>query len=185
MEDRDIVELYWQRSSQAIEETDSKYGRYCHTIAYNICTNKEDAEECVNDTWFSAWNIMPDKRPNTLRALLGGICRNLALDRWRLKHRQKRGCGETELALEELSKCIPSEGSVEDRIEARELGNAIKFFVSKLREDERNVFIARYYFLAPIPDIAEKNGFSLGKTKMMLQRTRNKLCEYLKEEGLC
>ena len=82
MEDKAIVDLYWQRSDQAIPETDWKYGRYCHAIAYNIITNYEDAEECVNDTWFRAWNLMPDKRPAILSTFLGTISRNLALGRW-------------------------------------------------------------------------------------------------------
>ena len=108
-----LVTLYWQRSDQAIPETDRKYGRYCHAIAYNIMTNYEDAEECVNDTWFRAWNLMPDKRPTILSTFLGTISRNLALDRYRRRSRQKRGGGETELALDELEDCIPSSDGVE------------------------------------------------------------------------
>ena len=103
MEDQAIVELYWQRSDRAIAETERKYGRYCHKIAWNICMNCQDAEECVNDTWFRAWNLMPDKRPAALPGFLGGITRNLAIDRYKTKNRKKRGGGETELALEELS----------------------------------------------------------------------------------
>ena len=185
MEDRDIVELFWQRSSQAIQETDSKYGKYCHTIAYNICQSNEDSEECVNDTWLSAWNMMPDKRPNTLRALLGSICRNFALDRWRKNHRQRRGGGEAALALEELSECIPAGQNIENELLTKELGEAVKSFVNGLGQDERNVFIARYYFLAQISEIAEKHNFTAGKTKMMLHRSRIKLQRFLKEEGLC
>ena len=83
MEDREIVDLYWQRSDRAIAETEQKYGRYCRTIAYNICGTKEDAEECVNDTWFRAWNRMPSERPTVLSAFLGCITRNLAINRRR------------------------------------------------------------------------------------------------------
>ena len=103
MEDKEIIDLYWQRSDRAIAETDRKYGRYCGTIAYNICRSREDAEECVGDTWFRAWGLMPDKRPGILSSFLGGITRSLALDRYRSQHRQKRGGGETALALEELA----------------------------------------------------------------------------------
>lgn len=85
MEDAAIVDLYWQRSDQAISETDRKYGKYCHTIAYNICASNEDAEECVNDTWFSAWNLMPDKRPSALSTFLGYITRNFALNRYKAR----------------------------------------------------------------------------------------------------
>ena len=185
MEDAAIVDLYWQRSDQAISETDRKYGKYCHTIAYNICANNEDAEECVNDTWFSAWNMMPDKRPSILSTFLGYITRNFALDRFKAKNAQKRGGGETPLALEELENCIPSLSNVEQRYEEKELEAAIDRFVSTLPRADRRMFIARYWFLAPISEISEKMGCSQSKTKMTLFRTRNKLRMYLEEEGLC
>ena len=185
MEDAAIVDLYWQRSDQAISETDRKYGKYCHTIAYNICANNEDAEECVNDTWFSAWNMMPDKRPSILSTFLGYITRNFALDRFKAKNAQKRGGGETPLALEELENCIPSLANVEQRYEEKELEAAIDRFVSALPQTDRRMFIARYWFLAPISEISEKMGCSQSKTKMTLFRTRNKLRMYLEEEGLC
>ena len=185
MEDAAIVDLYWQRSDQAISETDRKYGKYCHTIAYNICANNEDAEECVNDTWFSAWNMMPDKRPAILSTFLGYITRNFALDRFKAKNAQKRGGGETPLALEELENCIPALSNVEQRYEEKELEAAIDRFVSTLSQADRRVFIARYWFLAPISEISEKMGCSQSKTKMTLFRTRNKLRMYLEEEGLC
>ena len=102
MQDEQIVELYWQRSDQAISETNQKYGRYCHAIAYNICGLTEDAEECVNDTWLRAWNLMPDQRPRLLSAFLGCITRNFAIDRVKAKNRIKRGGGEAALALDEL-----------------------------------------------------------------------------------
>ena len=92
MEDGAIVELYWQRSEEAIPETERKYGAYCQRIAYHVCGDHEDAEECVNDTWLRAWNRMPSERPGLLSAFLGAITRNLALDRWRARHSLKRGC---------------------------------------------------------------------------------------------
>lgn len=36
MEDNQIIKLYFERSEQAIKETDTKYGGYCYSIAYNI-----------------------------------------------------------------------------------------------------------------------------------------------------
>ena len=113
MEDAAIVELYWQRSDQAIAETEQKYGRYCRSIAGRICRRAEDAEECVSDTWFRAWNLMPDKRPSRLSVFLGTITRSLALDRIKAETRQKRGGGETDLALDELTECLPGGESAE------------------------------------------------------------------------
>lgn len=184
MEDAAIVDLYWQRSDQAIPETDRKYGHYCHTIAYNICTNHEDAEECVNDTWFRAWNLMPDKRPTILSTFLGTISRNLALDRYRRRSRKKRGGGETELALDELEDCVPSRSGVEQQIEERELEQAIDAFLSTLSVPERKIFVARYWFVAPMKEIAARLNCSPGKVKTTLYRLRGRLRTYLQEEGL-
>ena len=185
MEDSAIVDLYWQRSDQAISETDRKYGRYCHTIAYNICADNEDAEECVNDTWFSAWNSMPDKRPSVLSTFLGYITRNFAIDRFKARKARKRGGGEMPLALDELEECISSPVDPAQEIEQKELESAVDAFVSGLSDTERRMFIARYWFLIPVAEISERMGCSQSKTKTTLYRTRNKLRTYLQGEGLC
>ena len=185
MEDRQIVDLYWQRSDLAISEIDQKYGRYCHTIAYNICGTSEDAEECVSDTWFRAWNLMPDRRPTILSAFLGRITRNFAINLIQAKNRIKRGGGEAVLALDELEECIPGGTNPEQALEEKELARAIGSFVSGLPKTEKKIFVLRYWYVASIDDIAETLGFSTGKVKTSLFRTRKKLKSYLEEEGLC
>ena len=185
MEDRQIVDLYWQRSDLAISETNQKYGRYCHTIAYNICGTKEDAEECVSDTWFRAWNLMPDRRPTVLSAFLGRITRNFAINLIQAKNRIKRGGGEAVLALDELEECIPGGTNPEQALEEKEFARAIGRFVSGLSKTEKKIFVLRYWYVASMDDIAETLGFSTGKVKTSLFRTRKKLKNYLEEEGLC
>ena len=185
MEDSAIVDLYWQRSDRAISETDRKYGRYCHAIAYNFCANNEDAEECVNDTWFRAWNLMPDKRPSVLSSFLGTITRSIAINLYKAKTRKKRGGGELALALDEISDCIPSNADLERSYESQELEAAIGRFVESLSETEQKIFVSRYWYLASIAEISERLHFSQGKTKSALFRIRNKLRVYLQEEGLC
>ena len=185
MEDSDIVDLYWKRSDLAISETEQKYRRYCHTIAYNICGTVQDAEECVNDTWLSAWNRMPPERPAVLSGFLGCITRNLAINRIRAKNRQKRGGGEAALALDELAECIPGGTNPEQDLEEKELETAIGSFVAGLPKEERQIFVLRYWYLAPLSDISDKLQFSQGKIKSILFRTRKKLRAFLQEEGLC
>ena len=180
-----IVDLYWQRSELAISETNQKYGRYCHRIAYNICGTDEDAEECVNDTWLRAWNLMPDQRPAVLSAFLGRITRNFAINCIKAKTRLKRGGGEAVLALDELEECIPGGTEPEQALEEKELERTIGRFVSGLPDAERTVFILRYWYVASIDEISEKLRFSKGKIKSILFRTRGKLRTYLQEEGLC
>ncbi len=185
MEDREIVDLYWQRSDLAISETEKKNGRYCRSIAYRILSSQEDAEECVSDTWFRAWNRMPDDRPSALSVFLGGITRQLALNRIRAKNRKKRGGGEAVLALDELSEVLSDGTDLERSVEDKELETAIGSFVAALPEAEKAVFVLRYWHFVPVAEIAERMHFSQSKTKSMLFRTRNKLKTYLLEAGLC
>lgn len=185
MEDAAIVDLYWSRSDEAVRETERKYGAYCRTVAYNILSSREDTEECVNDTWMRAWNAMPDKRPARLGAFLARITRNLALQRAESRKRLKRGGGELPLALDELSECVPDGTDVEREIERRELSEALRRFVSTLAEPEKTVFLARYWYFAPVEEISEKLGFTLSKTKSMLRRTRGKVRDWLEKEELC
>ena len=53
-EDDKITALYFERSEQAIQESDKKYGSYCNVVAYKILCSPEDAEECISDTWLRA-----------------------------------------------------------------------------------------------------------------------------------
>ena len=185
MEDSAIVELYWQRSDRAISETAKKYGVYCRRVAYNICGSIEDAEECVNDTWLGAWNAMPTERPRVLPAFLSRLTRNAAIDRYRQQHRQKRGGGETALALEELSECLSDGTDLEEEIQKRELARQVGTFVAGLGETERLVFTARYYNLTPVAEIASRLELSESKVKSMLYRLRGRLRRQLEKEGWC
>ena len=121
MNDDQIIQLYFDRSEQAIKETDTKYGGYCYSIAYSILTNPEDAEESVSDTYLSAWNAMPPRRPPALAAFLGKITRNLSIDRWRKYRAFKRGEGQIELALEELRECVSGTESAEEAAIRKEI----------------------------------------------------------------
>ncbi|MBR1457241.1 MAG: sigma-70 family RNA polymerase sigma factor [Oscillospiraceae bacterium] len=185
MNDSEIVDLYWQRSEQAITETARKYGAYCRRIAYNILANDEDAEECVSDTYMSAWNAMPDARPKRLNAFLAKITRNFALRRIVRHTAKKRGGGETVLALEELTDCIASGYDLERELEQKELAAAIDRFVGRLPEREQLAFIGRYWFFATERELAARLGCSRSGVGAMLKRTRGALREYLIEEGLC
>lgn len=185
MEDSRIVDLYWQRSDKALAETDRKYGRYCRTVAYNILENPEDSDECVNDTYLRAWNSMPDARPQVLSAYLAKITRNLAISMLRKRNSLRHGGGQTALALDELAEIVPAEQNMEAVIELREMTRLLDAYLSTLPVMERQIFMARYFFMVPVKDIAAKFGFSESKVKSMLSRTRGKLRRYLEEEGLC
>ncbi len=183
MEDSAIVKLYWDRSETAISETAVKYGSFCYSIAYNILTNNEDAQECVSDTYLAAWNAIPPKEPQILSAFLAKITRYISLNRWKSRRRTKRGGGEPALALEELGECAGSE-NVENVYARKEMVRSVNRFLEGLSETERNVFLRRYWGMDSIRDISESFGFSESKTASILHRTRGKLRKMLEKEGL-
>ena len=184
MEDIKIVELYWLRDETAIDETRSKYGVYCNSIAYRILANTQDADECENDTYLCAWNTMPPNKPHFLSSYLGMLCRNCALDKYRRYHARKRGAGDLTLSLCELDECIPEKKSIDDTLEDKELAEVISLFLRKLPERECSIFIYRYWHLASIKEISEKFGCSQSKVKTILYRLRVKLKTVLEREGI-
>ena len=184
MEDKKIIELYFDRDESALSETDKKYGRYCYSIAYNILSDHEDSRESVNDTYLGAWNTIPPKRPPILSTFLGRITRNIAFKRYREKAAAKRGGGVVAVSLDELSECIASSDTVEREFERQELTRIVDGFLRALPEEERNVFIRRYWYCDEISAIAKRYGATKGKIKMMLSRTRGKLANQLRKEAL-
>lgn len=184
MEDNKIIDLYFARSESAISQTAAKYGGYCYCIADGILSDREDAEECVNDTYLAAWNAMPPRRPNILSAFLGKITRNISLDRWKRRSAQKRGGGETALSLEELEECLADHRTPEKAVERREVLQAVNHFLEKLPETQRNIFVCRYWYLDSIEAISSRFGYSQSKVTTMLHRLRKKLAAQLEEEGL-
>lgn len=183
MDDNKIVELYWERNEKAIDVTQKKYGGFCYSIAYNILHNKEDSDESVNDTFLGAWNSIPPHRPQQFSAYLGKLTRNISLNKLRQKNADKRGNGEVPLTLDELQECIPSKTSVDDAIQVKELSHIINSFLRTLSQEERMVFVRRYWYFDSVSDIARKFGFGESKVKMMLMRTRQKLLKKLEKGG--
>ncbi len=184
MDDSQIIDLYFQRSETAIVETDAKYGGYCYKIAYSILASREDSEESVNDTYLSAWKAMPPRRPAVLSTFLGRLTRNISIDRWRTISAKKRGNGEMALALDELGDCVSGEKSVEDKLILKEVIRCLNDFLKALPEEERTVFLCRYWYVNSMEEIGEKTGFSVSKVKSMLRRTRQKLAKHMEKEGL-
>lgn len=184
MDEKQIIELYWARSEKAIAETDKKYGKLCYQIAFHILANAEDSEECVNDTYLKAWSVIPPKRPVKLSAFLGKITRNLALNRYEKYTAEKRGGGQTALALEELAECIPDSYSVEQTVNDMILADKLNLFLSALPVEARKIFMRRYWNLSSVKEIAAAYTISESKVKMSLFRTRDKLRTFLEQEGI-
>ena len=183
MEDEKIVQLYWDRDQKAITESATKYGNYCTSIAKNILGNKEDAEECVNDTYLNAWNSMPPHRPNMLSTFLGKITRNLSFNRYKHNHAGKRGGSEISAVLDELSECVSGKENVEQEIEYKELVKTIDSFLDTLSPEKRSIFVCRYWYTDSISEIAKQFNMRENTVSMTLNRIRLKLQKYLIERG--
>ena len=183
MDDNGIIRLYWDRNDQAIRATTEKYGHYCKAIARNILNSEEDAEECVNDTYLNAWKSMPTHWPEQLATFLGKITRNLAFNRYKHNHTEKRGGGEIALVLDELTDCISDVDDVEQIINRQELIKAINSFVRSLSVNKRNLFVRRYWYADSISAIANDTGMLQGTVSKTLGRTRKELKAYLTERG--
>lgn len=183
MEDMQIIELYNARNEAAIKETDIKFGRLLHSIAFNLLSSHEDSEEIVNDTYGKAWSTIPPQRPNSLCAYLGRITRNLSINRWHEQRAKKRYPG-AQLLLSELSDCIPGSGTVEDEIETLELVRIMDRWLSGLPTDDRVLFLRRYWFGEAVNKLAEECATSPNKLAGRLYRLRQRLKKALEEEDI-
>ena len=183
MEDKDIVELYWQREEKAIDETDYKYRRYLYTIAYNVLFDNLDCEECLNDTYLGTWNSIPPAKPTLLQSFLSKIMRNIALDRYRKNTAQKRIPSELTMSLEELDAYMPSADSVEEEYLVKEVSRLLNGYLHGLDERSEFVFICRYYCADRISTIANLLNVSENTVFRDLTSIREGLRELLKKEG--
>ena len=183
MEDLQIVNLYWKRDERAIQETERKYGGYCYSIALNILADNEDAEECVNDTYHQTWKSIPPNRPKSLKAWLGKICRNLALNLWNKNHAQKR-YGGMELLLSELDDCIPTPSNVDHDVGDSEISACISTWLRSLPAEDRALFVRRYWNGESIHTLAKSRNMPPAKLTQKMYRLRNSLKKTLEKEGI-
>lgn len=183
IDDNKIIQLYFDRDENAIKETSEKYGIYCSSIAINILNNKEDAEECVSDTYLKTWNSIPPNRPTVLRTFLGKITRNAAFDLYKKMNAEKRGKGNLAVVLDELGDCVSGGCEPEKEYDKKECINAINSFLGTLSEEKCAFFVRRYWYAETISIIAKRYGKRENYVSVSLNRVRKKLHEYLLERG--
>ena len=183
LEDAKIVELYLSRDESAVSQTAQKYGSKLRQIAHRILNNRASAEECENDTYLAAWHLIPPNEPRTyLFAFLGKITRHLAIDECRKNASKKRHALFCELTRE-MEECISGENDTEGEVEAEALTQAISAFLRTCPEEQRDVFVRRYWFFDSVAEISRRYGFSQSKVKTMLFRLREGLRRFLEKEG--
>ena len=184
MDDAMIIDLYFDRNEQAVDETARKYGNYCFTISKNILKNEGDAEECVNDTYLKAWNNIPPTKPLKLGTFLGRITRNLSLDRYKFNRTKKREGSEFELLLTELEDCISSDLTVEAEFDSNFVVQIINEWLLSQITENRKLFVRRYWHAESIKDLGNNYQMSESKVKSILFRMRKNLKIHLGEEGV-
>lgn len=182
MDDQQIIELFFLRSEEAIKSVSSRYGKTCMSIATGILSNKEDAEECVNDAYLVLWNTIPPERPKSLAAYLCQIVRNISLMKYRYNTAEKRNT-HYDVALDELVECLENTDSVQGVIEAKELSGAINRFLEMQKKMDRILFVKKYWFCMDTEELAEEMGLSRNYVNVHLHRTRQKLKLFLNKEG--
>ena len=183
MEDRQIIALYLRRDEQAIAETAHKYGSACRRIAMNVLSVLEDAEECVNDTYHTAWRKMPPEQPRALGAFLGRITRNIAISRFRANRAQKRYSG-LEIMLSELDDCIPDTAGVEQAVDARQLSTLISNWLEPLPAEDCAIFVRRYWHGDAVQLLALECGCTPNHMAQRIYRLRKRLKVFLEAEGV-
>ena len=181
MDDKKIIALFFQRAWTAIAALQKKYGALLQSVAANILADRRDAQECVNDTYMAVWNNIPPENPDPLCAYVCRITRNIALKRHRDAHAQKRN-SQYDLSLDELAECL-ADRSLEETMDARELGRAIDAFLRTLSAENRIIFLRRHWFGDSVKDIAFSFAMSESAVSVRLHRTRSQLQAYLTQEG--
>lgn len=176
MNEQEIIGLFLKRDQSAITELENMYGRYCGSIAANILAQREDREECLNDTWLKVWNSIPPTQPNSLKAFAGKITRNLALNRIRAAGAARRGTGQAAESLEELTRDMePSSDNVEQAFDRYILTRAINAYLAGQSKEKRIIFVRRYFYMDSVQQIAEMTGRREGTIKSVLSRMREDL----------
>lgn len=183
MDDNGIIELLLARAEQAIGELEARYGKLCRKISYNILKNTLDVEECVNDAYLGVWNSVPPNRPNLLSAYLCRIVRNISIKRYYSNTAARRN-SQYDVALEEIENCLAGPNSVEEEIDGRELTHTIEQFLDTLNQENRVIFMRRYWFADSYRDIAERTGLTEKNVSVRLTRIRRQMQEYLAERGV-
>ena len=184
LSDEAIIELFWQREESAIPETDRKYGGYLYAIAFNILKNREDSEECLNDTYLKTWNAIPPTRPSILRAFLAKIMRGTAFDRYEQDRRQKRIPPELCDPLADGLEDLLSDTDLQREMESREIGRIISSYLDSVSDKKLYIFMSRYFFVMPLEEIAKKVGCSLSTVNKTLASMKKELKKRLEKEGI-
>lgn len=182
--DEQIIELYWQREEAAIQETDKKYGQFLFRIAYNILHDRLDCEECQNDTYLGVWNAIPPTRPTVFPAFITQIMRRIAINRYKEKTSKKRIPSELTVSMEDVNETLHSDDTVETEYAAEEVGKIINDYVRELSDQQRYIFIDRFYLAEPVETIANDLSISVPTVYREIEKIKQGLKLHLERNDI-
>ena len=182
--DETIIEKYFARDEQAIRDTERCFGSYLFRLAFNVLHNREDSEECCNDAYLALWNAIPPARPDSLAAFAASIVRRIAVGRWRTRTREKRVPSELTVSLDDLFESETDDALIVDETDAGELASLLNAFVRGLPENDRYIFISRWYEACPVSDIASELSVTPSAVYKATARLRAALKAYLERNGI-
>ncbi|MDD6276653.1 MAG: RNA polymerase sigma factor [Clostridia bacterium] len=183
MDDSKIIDLFFQRSEKAIVELSDKYGNICMNLSFNILNDYNDAEECVNDSYFGVWNSVPPNKPDPLLSYVCRIVRNVSINRYKHNRAEKRK-GNYDLCLDELENCIGSSAKIDDELSVKELSSYIEEFLDSLDEINRMIFVRRFWYLDSYKSIAQKSELKESTVRVRILRVKSDLKNFLKKKGI-
>ena len=183
MEDEAIIQLFWNRSEEAVVRTEEKYGKLLMRITKNILRDSRDAEEAVWDTYSHLWNSIPPEKPRKLLAYAARLSRNAALDILRKKQSQKRD-NRGDVLFSELEDCLPTTGHLSEKLEEQELVLLINTYLLSLDKLSRILFVRRYFAMDELDELASDFGMTKNAVNVRLYRVRQGLREHLQKEGV-
>ncbi len=182
LEDNKIIELFFQRKNRAITAISEKYGKLCFKVAYNILNNHEDSDECVNDAYLGAWNTIPPKEPNPLKAYILRLTRNQALNRYDYNSAKKRA-GNFALCIDEIGYCISGSEDPAEVFETKQLTEYINEYISSLSEADRLLFVRRFWYAEPYEELSVLTGVKVSTLKVKIMRLRDGLKDFLVQKS--
>lgn len=183
MKDEKIIELFFARDEEALRQIEKKYGALCSYVASNFLALREDREECVNDVMLALWNSIPPEKPQNLPGYISEVTRRQAINKSRAANAWKRG-GQVTTVNEEFLSMLDDGTDLAELYESRRAGKLISRFLRTLADRERRMFLMRYWFDMSPTEIARQFSCGESRVKMTLLRTRRKLADYLKKEGI-
>ena len=184
MQDNEIINLYEKRSESAIEHIKIQYGKMIFSLIYHIIGNSQDTEECENDTYLGIWNSIPPQKPRNFKAYILKIARNRALKKVEYLNAAKRN-RHNNVPFDELNNFLIGHEKLIEEITESDLAEQLNEFLSTLNENNRKVFMLRYWYFRTIQEIMDECNMSKSKVESILFRVRSKLREYLKERRYC